>query len=109
MSKELAAVPSPSVAKGKVQRSGRLFFSRVALNPFGFAVLTITAHPHLQALLQPAVLAAVAVVLGDLAVPVAAAGVAELLSDGALEEALAALAADGAVVATWDEMNGKTH
>ena len=66
----------------------------------GIALLTITAHPHLQALLQPAVLASVAVVLGDLAVPAAPALVPQLLADGALEEALAALAADCAVVPT---------
>lgn len=40
-------------------------------------------------------------VLGDLAVLVAAALITELLADGPLEEALAAFAAYGPVVATW--------
>ena len=62
-------------------------------------VLTIAAHAHSQTLLQPTVLASVPVMLGDLATLGAAAGVAELLADGPLEEALATLAADGAVVA----------
>ena len=41
--------------------------------------------------------------LGDLTVLVAAALVAELLADRPLEEALAALAADGAVVPAWNK------
>ena len=48
--------------------------------------------------MEPAVLASVPVVLGDLAVAVAPALVAELLADGPLEEALAALAADCTVM-----------
>ena len=61
-------------------------------------ILTITPHPHGEALLQAAVLAPVPVVLGDLAVLVAAALVPQLLPDRPLEEPLAALAAYGAVV-----------
>ena len=61
--------------------------------------LTVTPHAHGEALLEATVLAAVAVVLGHLAVLAAAARVAELLANGALEEALAALAADRPVVA----------
>ena len=64
-------------------------------------ILTITPHPHGEALLQAAVLAPVPVVLGDLAVLVAAALVAQLLPDGPLEEPLASLAADGSVVSAW--------
>ena len=63
-------------------------------------ILTITPHPHGEALLQAAVLAPVPVVLGDLAVLVAAALVAQLLADGPFEEPLAAFATDGAVVTT---------
>ena len=61
-------------------------------------ILTITPHPHGEALLQAAVLAPVPVVLGDLAVLVAATLVSQLLADRPLEEPLAALAAYGAVV-----------
>ena len=57
-------------------------------------------HAAREALLEAAVLAPVARVLGHLALLVAAALVAQLLADGALEESLAALAADGSVVAT---------
>ena len=64
----------------------------------GRGTLTITPHPHGEALLEAAVLAPVPVVLGDLAVFVAAALVAQLLADRALEEPLATLAAYGAVV-----------
>ena len=46
--------------------------------------------------------------LGDLAVLVAAALVAELLADRALEEDLAALAADGAVVPAWNKTKKRT-
>ena len=46
----------------------------------GRVILTITPHPHGEALLQAAVLAPVPVVLGDLAVLVAAALVAQLCS-----------------------------
>ena len=45
-------------------------------------------------------LSPVARVLGDLALPVALAVVAQLLPDGPLEESLAALTTDGPVVAT---------
>ena len=61
-------------------------------------ILTITPHPHGEALLQAAVLAPVPVVLGDLAVFVAAALVAQLFADRPLEEPLAALARPHAVV-----------
>lgn len=64
----------------------------------GRGTLTITAHSHGEALLEAAVLAAVPVVLRDLAVLVAATLVAQLLADRPLEEPLAALAAYGAVV-----------
>ena len=64
----------------------------------GRVILTITPHPHGEALLETAVLAPVPVVLSDLTVFVAAALVAQLLADRALEEPLAALAAYGAVV-----------
>ena len=62
-------------------------------------ILTVAPHPHLQTLPQAAVLAPVAVALVDGAVARAAARVASLLADAALEEALAALAAHHAVVA----------
>lgn len=64
-------------------------------------ILTVTAHAHGEALLEPTVLAPVAVVLRHLAVLAAAARVAELFADRALEEALAALAADRPVMSTW--------
>uniref|UniRef100_A0A8W7PEH8 Secreted protein n=1 Tax=Anopheles coluzzii TaxID=1518534 RepID=A0A8W7PEH8_ANOCL len=63
-------------------------------------ILTIAAHATGETLLQPAVLAPVPVVLRHLAVHRAAALVAELFADRPLEEALAALAADRAIVAT---------
>ena len=63
-------------------------------------ILTVTAHAHREAFLKAAVLATIAMVFGHFAVLAAAARVPQLLPDGSLEEALAALAADGAVVAT---------
>lgn len=63
------------------------------LSPVTFAV-----HAHLQALEQPAVLAAVALLAGHDAVLVAAASVHALVADAPLEEALAALAGDDAIV-----------
>ena len=63
-------------------------------------ILTVSPHPHLQTLPQAAVLAPVAVALVDGAVARAAARVASLLADAALEEALAALAGPDPVVLT---------
>lgn len=59
---------------------------------------TFAVHPHLQTLEQAAVLAAVALLARHLAVLVAAAAVHTLVPDAALEEALAALAGDDAIV-----------
>lgn len=66
-------------------------------------ILTLGAHAHSQAFLKAAVLAAVAVVLGDGAVLVATTGIAQLLADAALEEAFASLAADHPIVTTWSK------
>lgn len=60
--------------------------------------VTFAVHAHLQALEQPAVLAAVALLAGHDAVLVAAAAVHALVADAPLEEALAALAGDDAIV-----------
>ena len=54
--------------------------------------VTFSSHADLEALLEPAVLALVAVVLIDDAVLVAAASVLEVSADRALEETFAALA-----------------
>ena len=62
------------------------------------AVLTVSPHPAVQALPQSAVLAPVAVRLVDGAEPGAATLVPRLLTDGPLEETLAALTAHRAVV-----------
>ena len=59
---------------------------------------TCQHHPLLQALLEAAELAAVALGLVDLAVAVRHAGVDPLVLHRALEESLAALAGDDAVV-----------
>lgn len=59
---------------------------------------TFAVHPHLQTLEQAAVLAAVALLARHLAVLVPAAAVDALVADAALEEALAALAGDDAIV-----------
>lgn len=56
-------------------------------------VCTFPLHPHGEALLIAAVLAAVALALVDEAVLVVTAGVDQVLPDGPLKEALAALAA----------------
>ena len=57
-------------------------------------LLTVTAHPHGEAFLESAVLAAVAVVLVHVAVLVEPAAVALVFSHGPLEESLAALATE---------------
>lgn len=59
---------------------------------------TFAVHPHLQTLEQAAVLAAVALLPRHLTVLVTAAAVHALITDTALEEALAALAGDDAIV-----------
>lgn len=59
---------------------------------------TFAVHPHLQTLEQAAVLAAVALLARHLAVLVAAAAVHTLVANAALEEALAALTGDDAIV-----------
>lgn len=60
--------------------------------------LTFAVHPHLQTLEEAAVLAAVALLPRHLAVLVPAAAVDALVADAALEEALAALAGNDAIV-----------
>jgi len=59
---------------------------------------TFSSHADLEAFLEPTVLALVAVVLVDGAVATAATRVGEVAADRALEEALAALARQHAVV-----------
>lgn len=59
---------------------------------------TLHLHAHLEALPEAAELAAVAVVLIDHTVLVAAATVGQILPDTSLEEALAALTANSSVV-----------
>jgi hypothetical protein len=65
-----------------------------------FEILTVTSHAHCQALLQPAILTPIAVVLCDLAALAASALVAQLLADRAFEKTLATLATDGSIVTT---------
>lgn len=60
--------------------------------------LTFAVHPHLQTLEQAAVLAPVPLLARHLAVLVPAAAVDPLVADAALEEALAALAGNDAIV-----------
>lgn len=60
--------------------------------------LTVLLHAQSDAALQSTVLAAISVQFVDGAFSRASAGVHQVLPDAALEEALAALAADGAVV-----------
>ena len=70
-------------------------------------ILTLRAHANWQTFLQTAVLTAVAVKLGDGAVTCSPTGIAQLFANAALEEALAALTADGAIVTTcklWQYM-----
>ena len=71
-----------------------------ALEIFSFLhpVLTITPHAHGQALLQPAVLASVAVVLVHITILIQATPVPLILAHGPFEEAFAALTADRAIV-----------
>lgn len=59
---------------------------------------TFAVHSHLQTLEQTAILAAVALFARHLTVLVAAAAVNTLVADAALEEALAALTRDDAIV-----------
>ena len=65
---------------------------------FLLPVLTITPHAHGQALLQPAVLASIAVVLVHITILIQAASVALILAHRPFEEAFAALTADHAIV-----------
>ena len=58
----------------------------------------LLAHAHPEALLEPTVLTLVPVVLINLTVTVGPAGVAEIAADAALEETLAALAGEHAVM-----------
>lgn len=67
----------------------------------GEAALTFSLHAHGQTLLVAAVLAAVALSLVDHAVLGVPAGVGEVLPNGPLKEALAALAAVDSIVFTW--------
>lgn len=69
-------------------------------------VLTVAAHAHRQTLLQAAVLAPVAVVLGHLTCLVASAGVPKLFTNRPLKEAFAAFTANGSIVtACWDKVD----
>ena len=65
---------------------------------FLLPVLTITPHAHGQALLQPAVLASIAVVLVHITILIQATPVAMILAHGPFKEAFAALTADHAIV-----------
>lgn len=69
------------------------------------AVLTLSLHPHLQTLPQPAELAAVAVVLVDDAVLFAAAAVGQALPHAPLEEAFTSFTTDCSVVPAWTPVN----
>lgn len=60
--------------------------------------LTVLLHAQSDAALQSTVLAAISVQFVDCAFSRASAGVHQVLSDAALEEALTALTADGTVV-----------
>ena len=62
--------------------------------------LTVSPHPHLETLPQPAVLTSVAVTLVDWTVAPAPTLVPGLLADGSLEESFASLATDGSVMSS---------
>lgn len=64
----------------------------------GFCGHTFAVHPHLQTLEQAAVLAAIALLARHLTVLVPVAAVHALVADAPLEEALAALTGDDAIV-----------
>lgn len=66
-------------------------------------VLTLSLHPHGQALLVAAVLAAVPLAFVHQTVLIVSACVAQVLPHSALEKALAALAAVHAIVLAWRE------
>lgn len=66
-------------------------------------VLTLSLHPHGQALLVAAVLAAVPLTFVHQTVLVVPARIAQVLPHGAFEKALAAFAAVNSIVLTWRE------
>lgn len=70
-------------------------------------IFTFPLHPHGEALLIAAVLAAVALALVYEAVLVVPAGVDQVLPDRPLEEALAALATVHPVVLPWGGRTGR--
>lgn len=76
----------------------RHFFPNRRISVARRAHFTFAVHPHLQALEQAAVLAAVALLARHLAVLVAAAAVHALVADAPLEEAFATLTGDDAIV-----------
>ena len=78
--------------------SEQIFLIRCEIHFIEILPPTCQHHPLLQALLEAAELAAVALGLVDLAVAVGHAGVDPLVLHRALEEALAALTCDDAVV-----------
>ena len=71
-----------------------------ALQPalFGVILLTVTPHAHGQALLQPAILTSIAVVLVYITLLIQATLVALVFAHGPFEEAFAPLTADHAIV-----------
>ena len=74
-----------------------------------FLILTILFHAQGHAALQPAVLAAVAMVLVDNTLSRASARVHQVFPNTALEEPLAALTAYCTVMASWNEERGKNR
>lgn len=62
------------------------------------SLFTFAVHPHLQTLEQTTVLAAVALLARHLTVLVTAAAIHALVADAPLEEALAPLTGDDAIV-----------
>ena len=66
--------------------------------------LTVTSHSHGKALLKPAILTPVGMMLGDFTVLVASALVAKLFPDGPLEEAFAAFTTYCSIVAAWKKI-----
>lgn len=72
----------------------------IALNSW----LTVSLHPHVETFLQPAKLAAVAVVLVNDAVLLTAAAVGQVFPHTPLEEAFASLTTHRSVVTAWTQV-----
>lgn len=99
------ALPSPTWAAPPVPATATVSVRAGGAGPR--QAPTFALHAHEQALLVAAVLAAVALALVDEAALAVPAGVQQVLADGPLEEALAALAAVHAVVLACAGQTGR--